>query len=190
MGILDRSQWWRSVAASDEKKRRKFDRLLVLAAALLLLLLSGIPVAADTQEIPVVNAGLGPCSVDFTVEDGSHKPLYDAKINVTIRYGFLSKRRTDLEVGTNGDGKARFEGLPSKVKRALEFRVRHGQLTKTISHDPADRCQASYTVALHSEHSQGEKPQMAHDPYLHSGGDAAQHPGRARDWGCSSGARP
>jgi hypothetical protein len=148
MGILDRTNWWRSVATSDEKKRRKFGRLLVLAAAVLLLLLSGIFVAADTQEIPVVNAGLGPCSVDFTVEDGSHKPLYDAKINVTIRYGFLSKRRTDLEVGTNGDGKARFEGLPSKVKKALEFRVHHGQLTKTISHDPADRCQASYTVVL------------------------------------------
>ena len=89
MGILDRTNWWRSVAASHEKKRGKFDRPLVLAAAVLLLLLSGISVAADTQEIPVVNAGLGPCSVDFTVEDGSHKPLYDAKINVTIRYGFL-----------------------------------------------------------------------------------------------------
>ena len=134
MDILDRTHWWRSVAASHEKKRGKFDRPLVLAAAVLLLLLSGISVAADTQEIPVVNAGLGPCSVDFTVEDGSHKPLYDAKINVTIRYGFLSKRRTDLEVGTNGDGKGRFERLPSKVKKALEFR--------------ADRCQASYTVVL------------------------------------------
>src|SRR2546426_3767380 len=99
MDILDRTHWWRSVAASHEKKRGKFDRPLVLAAAVLLLLLSGISVAADTQEIPVVNGGLGPCSVDFTVEDGSHKPLYDAKINVTIRYGFLSKRRTDLEVG-------------------------------------------------------------------------------------------
>src|SRR2546426_4258044 len=93
MGILDRTNWWRSVAASHEKKRGKFDRPLVLAAAGLLLLVSGICVAADTQEIPVVKAGLGPCSVDFTVEDGSHKPLYDAKINVTIRYGFLSKRR-------------------------------------------------------------------------------------------------
>src|SRR5437879_187831 len=122
MGILDRTNWWRSVAASHEKKRGKFDRPLVLAAAGLLLLVSGICVAADTQEIPVVKAGLGPCSVDFTVEDGSHKPLYDAKIDVTIRYGFLSKRRTDLEVGTNGDGKARFEGLPSKVKKTLEFR--------------------------------------------------------------------
>src|SRR5207244_9898140 len=101
MDILDRTHWRRSVAASHEKKRGKFDRPLVLAAAVLLLLLSGISVAADTQEIPVVNAGLGPCSVDFTVEDGSHKPLYDAKINVTIRYGFLSKRRTRSEEHTS-----------------------------------------------------------------------------------------
>lgn len=138
----------RSAFSFDGKKQGALDRSIALAAAVLLLLLSGISVAADTQEVPVVKAGLGPCAVDFTVEDGSHKPLYDAKINVTIRYGFLSKRRTDLEVGTNGDGKARFEGLPSKVKKALEFRVRHGQLTKTITHDPADRCQASYTVVL------------------------------------------
>src|SRR3989442_8831562 len=142
MDILDRTHWWRSVAASHEKKRGKFDRPLVLAAAVLLLLLSGISVAADTQEIPVVNAGLGPCSVDFTVEDGSHKPLYDAKINVTIRYGFLTKRRNDLEVGTNGDGKARVGGLPSQVKTGMEFRVRHGESVKTSSHEPSDRRQA------------------------------------------------
>src|SRR5437879_13523091 len=99
MDILDRTHWWRSVAASHEKKRGKFDRPLVLAAAVLLLLLSGISVAADTQEIPVVNAGLGPCSVDFTVEDSSYKHLYDAKINVTILYGFLSNPRTDMKDG-------------------------------------------------------------------------------------------
>jgi len=138
----------RSTFSSDGKKQGALDRSIVVAAAVLLLLVSGISVAADTQEVPVVKAGLGPCAVDFTVEDGSHKPLYDAKIDVTIRYGFLSLRKTYLEVGTNGDGKARFEGLPSKVKKALEFRVRHGQLTKTITHDPADRCQASYTVVL------------------------------------------
>ena len=148
MTIFGRVNRFRSVFARDRKNPGTLGRFIVLAAAVLLLLLSGISVAADTQEVPVVNAGLGPCSVDFTAEDGSHKPLYDAKINVTIRYGFLSKRRTDLEVGTNGDGKARFEGLPSKVKKTLEFRVRHGQLTKTITHDPADRCQASYTVVL------------------------------------------
>src|SRR5438445_10305820 len=102
----------------------------------------------DTQEIDVVKAEPGHCLVDCTVEDISHEPLYDDKIHVTIRYAFLSKRSTDLEVATNGDGKARFEGLPSKVKKTLEFRVRHGQLTKTISHDSADRCQASYTVVL------------------------------------------
>lgn len=140
--------FYRSGDVSDEKKRGRFDRPFVLAAAALLLLLSGVSVAADTQEVPVIKAGLGPCSVNFTVEDGSHKPLYDAKIDVTVRYGFLSLRKTYLEVGTNGDGKARFEGLPSRVKKALEFRVRHGQLTKTITHDPADRCQASYTVVL------------------------------------------
>src|SRR3989442_10480536 len=98
MRILDRTNWWRSVAASHEKKRGKFDRPLVLAAAGLLLLLSGICVAADTQEIPVVKAGLWAWSVDFNLEDGPHQPLYHAKINVTIRYGFPRQRTTALVV--------------------------------------------------------------------------------------------
>src|SRR5205807_8095090 len=104
MGILDRTNWWRSVAASHEKKRGKFHRPLVLAAAGLLLLVSGICVAADTQELPVVEAGLGPCSVDLTVEDGSDEPLCGARIHVASRDGFLSKRRTHWGAGTNGGG--------------------------------------------------------------------------------------
>ncbi len=106
-------------------------------------------IIAGTLEVPVINGNLGPCTADFTVTDDANKPIYDAKVRVTIRYGFMSKRKTDLEVGTNGDGKARIEGLPNKVKNPpLEFRVSSGEQSKTVTADPAVDCHPSFTVAL------------------------------------------
>lgn len=104
---------------------------------------------AQPVEVPVVNAGLGPCTADFTVTDNAHKPLYDAKVHVNIRYGFMNKRKTDLEVGTNSEGKARIEGLPGKLKNPpLEYRVSSGGQSKSVTADPAVDCHASFTVAL------------------------------------------
>src|SRR5690348_17649107 len=71
--------------------------------------------AADQQKVPSLNGGAGPCSVDFTISDPNGKPLLDAKVRVHISYGFLGKRTLDLEIGTNTAGKARLEGLPSKI---------------------------------------------------------------------------
>ncbi len=106
-------------------------------------------ITAQSAEIPVINGNLGPCTADFTVTDNGNKPIYDAKVHVTIRYGFMSKRKTDLEVGTNGDGKARMEGLPNKIKNPpLEFRVSSGEQSKTVTADPAVDCHPSFTVAL------------------------------------------
>lgn len=104
---------------------------------------------AQAEDIPVINGNLGPCTADFTVTDSANKSLYDAKVHVTIRYGFMSKRKTDLEVGTNGDGKARIEGLPNKIKNPpLEFRVSSGEQSKTVTADPAADCHPNFTVAL------------------------------------------
>ena len=96
---------------------------------------------------------LGPCTADFTITHSADKPIYNAKIHVAIAYGFMSKRKTDLEVGTNADGKARFEGLPDKVKKPpLEFTVRYGGFApKTVRLDPATQCQASFKVSLSSQ---------------------------------------
>ncbi len=122
-------------------------------AALAFLLIFGSSstswIAARATEIPVINGNLGPCTADFTVLDNANKPIYDAKVHVTVRYGFMSKRKTDLEIGTNGEGKARIEGLPSKVKDPpLEFRVSSGEQSKTVTADPALDCHPSFTVAL------------------------------------------
>lgn len=111
-----------------------------------LFLATSIPLAANN--IPNISADVGPCSVDFTVEDAAHKPIYDAKIKVLVRYGFMSVRKIELEIGTNSDGKARLLGLPSRSKKPLEFRITHGEKSKTVEYDPLARCNANYTVTL------------------------------------------
>jgi hypothetical protein len=115
--------------------------------ALFLFLCGGL-IAAQSPEVPVVDGGLGSCRADFTVKDGSDKPIYNAKIHVTIKYGFLSKRKAELEVGTNSDGKARVTGLPNLPKRPLEFSVKSGTVEKTVTDDPSDNCNATFDVTL------------------------------------------
>jgi hypothetical protein len=106
---------------------------------------------AQEPEVPVVKADVGPCSADFTVADSESKPIYDAKIQVRVRYGFMSKRKTDLEVGSNSNGKARIEGLPEKGKKPLVFRVRHDKFLKSVEQDPASDCHADFAVVLGEE---------------------------------------
>ncbi len=110
-------------------------RTILLLCALLALILNGGPASADSPEVPVVDAGLGSCRADFTVKDGSDKPLYNAKISLTIRYGFLNKRKSEVEVGTNSDGKARVTGLPNLPKRPLDFLIKSGDLSATVTDD-------------------------------------------------------
>ncbi|HET8926135.1 MAG TPA: hypothetical protein VFN26_24335 [Candidatus Acidoferrum sp.] len=121
--------------------------LRFLSPVLFLALCGGL-VAANSPEVPVVDGGLGSCRADFTVKDGSGKPIYDAKIHVTIKYGFFSKRKTELEVGTNSDGKARFTGLPNFSKKPLEFSIKSGTVSTTVTDDPSDNCTASFDVTL------------------------------------------
>ena len=112
------------------------------------LFLCGSLLAAQSPQIPVVDGALGSCRADFTVKDGSDKPIYNAKIHVLIKYGFFSKRKTDLEVGTNSDGKASVTGLPNMPKKPLEFSVKSGTVEKTVTDDPSENCNAKFDVTL------------------------------------------
>ncbi len=123
-------------------------RAIVLLCALLVFILNGGPAAADSPEVPVVDAGLGSCRADFTVKDGSDKPLYNAKISLTIKYGFLNKRKSEVEVGTNSDGKARVTGLPNLPKRPLDFLIKSGDVSTTVTDDPSANCNAVFNVSL------------------------------------------
>ena len=102
----------------------------------------------DPKSVPVVDGGLGPCSADFTVTDASGAPVYAAKINVHIAYGFMNARKLDLEVGTNSDGKASFTGLPNHLKRGLYFEASEGDRTAEAFDDPAITCKAQFTLSL------------------------------------------
>ena len=50
------------------------------------------PQAPGSAEVPVVKGGAGKCSADFVVTDYSGKGLYDAKIRIQLRYGFMGAR--------------------------------------------------------------------------------------------------
>ena len=126
---------------------RQVRSLRLLCSGVFLFLCGGL-VAAQSPQIPVVDGGLGSCRADFTVKDGSDKPIYNAKIHVLIKYGFFSKRKTELEVGTNSDGKARVTGLPNMPKKPLEFTIKSGTVSKNISDDPSDNCNANFGVTL------------------------------------------
>jgi hypothetical protein len=106
------------------------------------------PSAPDPKSVPVVDGNIGACSVDFTVNDEAGSPVYAAKIKVHIAYGFMYARKLDLEVGTNADGKARFTGLPERVKRGLFFEASESDRTAEAFDDPATTCKNQFTVVL------------------------------------------
>lgn len=103
---------------------------------------------AESKTIPVIDGGIGPCSVDFTITGADGKPLYDAKINVHIAYGFMNVKKLDLQVGTNADGKARFTGLPDKIKHGIYFYATQGDLQAEAFDDPSTNCKAAFALAL------------------------------------------
>jgi hypothetical protein len=104
--------------------------------------------AADPKSVPVVDGGIGTCSADFTVTDANGAPVYAAKIKVHIAYGFMYLRKLDLEVGTNADGKARFTGIPDRVKHGLYFEASEGDRTAEAFDDPSTTCKNQFTVVL------------------------------------------
>jgi len=104
--------------------------------------------SAEAHTVPVVDGAIGPCSVEFTVQDSGGAPVYNAKIRVHIAYRFLNAHKLDLEVATNIDGKGRFNGLPSKLKQPLNFQASQGDREGSASIDPAETCKAERTVVI------------------------------------------
>ncbi|MHB8539561.1 MAG: hypothetical protein ACYDCD_01270 [Candidatus Acidiferrales bacterium] len=123
-------------------------RPLQIFCAAVFLAVCGAAMAASPSDVPSVDGGIGACTANFTVKDGVSKPLYNAQIEVVIHYGFMSLRKTDLQVGTNSDGKARFTGLPGFTKKPLAFHVKSGTVSKTVTDDPATNCNATFDVVL------------------------------------------
>lgn len=101
------------------------------------------------QDVPTVDGALGPCSLQLTVNGADGKPIYAATVKVHIPYGFGGFHKLDLEGGTNSEGRVRFTGLPTRVRRPpLEFEASKDQLFATITYDPAVECRAIHSVVL------------------------------------------
>ena len=98
--------------------------------------------------VPVIDGGIGTCTAAFTVNDENAAPVYDAKIHVHIAYGFMYARKMDLEVGTNIDGKARFEGLPARTKSGLNFTATKADTQGTAFVDPSTTCKSDLIITL------------------------------------------
>jgi hypothetical protein len=94
-----------------------------------------------------VDARLGRCAATFAVRD-NQKPVYNAKISVIIRSGAFGVRKSELQVGTNTEGRGRIAGLPEKTKKPLQFEIRHGEVLRTILANPSAKCDATFDVNL------------------------------------------
>jgi hypothetical protein len=127
---------------------------------------------AAPAAIPVVNAEMGPCSVEFTVTDPNYKPVRDAKVSVRISYGFMGVRRLDLEASTNVDGKARFVGLPNNLKHALYFYAEQGKLRGTAVNDAGLKCNATHILTMRETADSTDENQS---------GDSTEKPADAPD---------
>jgi hypothetical protein len=119
---------------------------MMIGAFLLALTMAGAQ-APPKPDLATISARLGMCSADFTVTDADGKPEYAATVHVRIRYGFLSLKRMDLEVGTNSDGKARVEGLPLGGRR-LQYDITKDARKAAVEQDLTTNCHAMYAVAL------------------------------------------
>jgi hypothetical protein len=98
--------------------------------------------------VPHIDGGVGACTANFTIRDGQNKPIYNAKVSVQLRYGFMNMRKTDLQIGTDSNGKANFTGLPNFPKKPLEFHIKSGTVSKTVSDDPESNCVATFDEVL------------------------------------------
>lgn len=115
-----------------------------------LLLTCSYSLLAQASDKPaVVDGGLGRCSLEVTVLGPDSKPVYGASVKVHIAYGFGGFHKLDLEVGTDSAGKAKFTGLPSRVRRPpLEFDATKDDLSGSLNYDPATECVAMHNITL------------------------------------------
>jgi len=105
--------------------------------------------APATPPATVIDGGAGACSLELTVLMPDGKPAAAANVKVHIAYGFGGFHKLDLEAGASQDGKVKFTGLPSRVRRPpLEFHASEDKLSAIAKYDPMTECQAKHEVKL------------------------------------------
>jgi len=127
-------------------------RLAVIVLAGTFLLAAQTQQPAQPQqpdEIPVTDAQAGPCSAELTVTGADAQPIFAVRINYQTAYGFMGAHKLDMTVYTNAQGKARFAGIPARVRKPpIEFRASKGDLVGVATMDPASECQARHDIVM------------------------------------------
>jgi len=127
---------------------RCFSFLMILTSPLLTLALATSQASSTANPVPVISGDLGECTADFTVTGTKFHPLYNAKLEVEIRYGFVFNDTATTEIYTNVDGKARVEGLPASSKRPLAFTASYEGRKTVVIVDPEQKCHGSYKAIV------------------------------------------
>jgi hypothetical protein len=104
--------------------------------------------AVTVRPVPKISADLGECTALLTVTNTKLKPIYNAKVEVEVRYGFGGFKRTSLEIYTNTDGLARVEGLPTQSKRPLAFTVTYEGRKTVVMVDVEEKCHGTYKAIV------------------------------------------
>ena len=145
------------VFACRSYNRKHMSRMIRVLCSILVAvpLLSRAQAPAPSETVPVIQGGVGRCSLDLTVLGADGKPVYAATVRVHVKYGFGGMRRLDLEAGTNSDGKVKFAGLPARVQRPpLEFHASKEMFEGVASFDPSTECHASRDLKLEKPKAQ------------------------------------
>ena len=124
--------------------------LLLIGAAFLSVAQTRQPAQPQpSADIPTTDAQSGPCSIELSVTGPEGKPVYAVRIDYHTAYGFMGTHKLDMSVYTNADGKAKFTGIPAKVKRPpIEFNAKKDDLVGVATMDPATECQAKHDIVM------------------------------------------
>jgi hypothetical protein len=127
-----------------------FRVLLFLSMSVLLIGAQTQPAQSQqSDDVPVTDAESGPCSIELSVTDSNGKPVFAARIDYHAVYGFMGTHKLDMAVYTNAQGKARFTGIPAKVKKPpIEFKAKKDDLIGLATMDPAAECQAKHDILM------------------------------------------
>lgn len=101
------------------------------------------------DDIQVTDAQSGPCSIELSVTGADGKPVYAARIDYHAEYGFMGAHKLDMTVYSNVDGKAKFSGIPAKVKKPpIQFNAKKDDLVGVATMDPVAECQAKHDIVM------------------------------------------
>lgn len=123
--------------------------ILVALSATLLFSVQQSAQPQPSQDIPNTDAQSGPCSIELSVTGPEGKPVYAARIDYHAAYGAFGAHKLDMGVYTNADGKAKFSGIPAKVKKPpIEFNAKKDDMVGVATMDPATECQAKHDIVM------------------------------------------